>query len=222
MSQQPDYFTLAAPGSQELLIKKSRFIGQAAPVSSEEEALTFIRQVKDSHKTARHHCFAYIIGSNAGQMRYQDDGEPQGTAGIPILEAMKKNGLVNCVCVVTRYFGGVLLGAGGLTRAYAAAAAAAIRQAGIVLAEPSLCLEASIEYANWDLVNHALRSLPVCDIAPGFTDKVQLGLIVRQKDAEAVGRELTSLTDGRAGLQWSEPFYHLWAVELEEDLTEAD
>lgn len=212
MSLQGGYYTLGKHGLDEQIIKKSRFIGQAMPVETEEEALAFIKSVKDQHKTASHNCFAYIIGANAGTMRYQDDGEPQGTAGIPILEVLKKNHLVNCAAVVTRYFGGVLLGAGGLTRAYSASAAATVKTAGIVTAETSLRLTAVIPYACWEKVNYHIEKMPVCEVAKEFTDQVTLNLIVREKDAAAIEKELTSLTDGIAAMDLSDLFYHQWAV----------
>lgn len=215
MSLQGGYYTLGQHGLDEQLVKKSSFIGQAAPVQSEEEALAFIKSIKDQHKTASHNCFAYIIGANAGQMRYQDDGEPQGTAGIPILEVLKRNNLVNCAAVVTRYFGGVLLGAGGLTRAYSASAAAAVKQAGIVTAETSLRFSATVSYAYWEKVNYHINKIPVCDVQKDFTDQVLLEAVVREKDLEQIKKELTSLTDGSAGISLSDPFYYQWPVKTE-------
>lgn len=220
MSGLPGYYTLGAPGHEELVIKKSRFIGQAAPVNTEEEALAFIKSVKESNKTASHNCFAYIIGANAGLMRYQDDGEPQGTAGIPILEVLKRNQLVNCAAVVTRYFGGVLLGAGGLTRAYSAATAAAVKAAGIVIAESTRRLSAQVGYAHWDAMNYALGRLPVCQVEKEFTDKVGLRLLVRAREAEQLLEELATLSDGSADVALSDPFFHLWDVEAQEEQAE--
>lgn len=206
------YLTLGKPGIFELLEKKSRFISLAQPVAGEDEALDFIKRVREEHKTASHHCFAYIIGANAGLMRYQDDGEPQGTAGIPILEVLKKNQLVYCAAVVVRYFGGVLLGAGGLTRAYSAVAAGAVRASGIVCAQSSVKLHVKVAYPFWDALNYHLGRLPVCDIEREFTDQVSLGLTVREQDASKVIDELTTLIDGSAAIAQSEAFYHLWEV----------
>ncbi|NLE68695.1 MAG: YigZ family protein [Clostridiales bacterium] len=212
MSIKGGYFTLKAHGVDEFIERKSRFIGEAAPVAAEEDALAFIKGIKDAHKTATHHCFAYIIGENAGLMRYSDDGEPQGTAGIPILEVLKRNKLVNCVAVVTRYFGGVMLGAGGLTRAYTAGCAMAVKAAGIVTAETSVRLSATVAYPYWDALNHTLGRLPVCEVMPAFSDKVQLQLTVREEDLEAVKKEIISFSDGSAVITLSDPFYHQWAV----------
>lgn len=210
MSAQGSFYTLKEPASAERIIKKSRFIAQASPVSSEEEALGFIKGIKDAHRAASHNCFAYIIGSNAGLMRYQDDGEPQGTAGKPILDVLTRNKLVDCAVVVTRYFGGILLGAGGLTRAYSGSAALAVRAAKIVISESSVRLSSLIGYMYWDRISHALASLPVCQIEKDFSDKVLLTCTVRQKDEMIVAESIAALTDGSAETIVSEPFFHLW------------
>ena len=110
MSAMNPYRTLQQFASDEFIINKSRFIGYAAPCETEAEALAFLQSIRTKHKDATHNCYAYIIGQNAGIMRYSDDGEPGGTAGLPMMEVLKHQGVVNCCCVVTRYFGGVLLG----------------------------------------------------------------------------------------------------------------
>lgn len=125
-----DYLTPAGYGTGEYVEKRSRFIGQLWPVGSEAEALERIAAVKKEHYDARHNCFAYIV-RDTGTVRYGDDGEPQGTAGQPILAVLSGAGLSNVCCTVTRYFGGVLLGTGGLVRAYTAAAKAALADAGV-------------------------------------------------------------------------------------------
>ena len=124
------YKTLLKAASEEFIVNKSRFIGHGAPCETEEEALTFLGRMREQYKDANHNCYAYIIGANMGVMRYNDDGEPGGTAGMPIIEVMKARGVTNCAVVVTRYFGGILLGAGGLTRAYARGATAALNACG--------------------------------------------------------------------------------------------
>ena len=131
MSAQLSYKTLRAENSAEFVINKSRFIGYGCPCETEEEALAFLARIRQKHKDATHNCYAYIIGLNSGIMRYSDDGEPGGTAGMPIIEVMKARGVVNCAVVVTRYFGGILLGAGGLVRAYAQGSKAALDAAGV-------------------------------------------------------------------------------------------
>ncbi len=202
--------TLAAPGREEILVRKSRFISFASPAKNEEEALELILNTKSGFRDASHHCYAYIIGENAGLMRFSDDKEPQGTAGLPILEVLKGNCLVNCAVVVTRYFGGVLLGTGGLSRAYSQAASLAVKNAGIALSLRSIRVKAEIPYACWDKVNYALEHLTVCDITREFTSLVTLTFTARERDRDALEKELAALTDGIARLECSEPFYWLW------------
>ena len=122
--------TLLKSGSATLVEKKSEFIGYACPVKDEDEAIEFVKSIKKKHSDARHNVYAYMIGQNIA--RYSDDGEPQGTGGIPVLDVIRKSGFTDAVIVVTRYFGGILLGAGGLVRAYSAAAKMAVDDAGIV------------------------------------------------------------------------------------------
>ena len=121
-----NYKTVYRGGTAEIVEKKSRFIAHSAHVESEEEALAFIEQIKKQYWDARHNCYAYIIGDKGQVQRFSDDGEPQGTAGKPILDIIAATGLVNCLIIVTRYFGGVLLGTGGLIRAYQASAKAGL------------------------------------------------------------------------------------------------
>ena len=124
-----DYKTVQKAASDELVEKRSRFIGYCCPVSTQDEAIAFINEIKSRHWDARHNVYAYVV-REGNVSRYSDDNEPQGTAGIPVLDAIRKRGITDCVVVVTRYFGGVLLGAGGLVRAYSAAAKRAVDAAG--------------------------------------------------------------------------------------------
>ena len=126
------YITIRQYGEDEFIEKKSQFIGYAKRCESEEEAKAFVAEIKSMHKQATHNCWAYVVGKNMGIQRYSDDGEPQGTAGIPILEVMKKSNVTDCAIVVTRYFGGIMLGAGGLTRAYTKGASIALKAGGVV------------------------------------------------------------------------------------------
>ena len=118
----PEYRTIYRGGEDEIVEKKSRFIATVVPVNTEEEALEFVEKTRKKYWDARHNCYAYILGDNNEVQRFSDDGEPSGTAGKPILEVITGNECSNCLCVVTRYFGGVLLGTGGLIRAYTNAA----------------------------------------------------------------------------------------------------
>ena len=131
------YKTLLRDAQEEFIVNKSRFIGHGRPCETEEEALAFLSEMRSKYKDATHNCYAYIIGPNMGVMRYSDDGEPGGTAGMPIIEVMKARGVTNCAVVVTRYFGGILLGAGGLVRAYSQGAAVALNACGVGMMHPT-------------------------------------------------------------------------------------
>ena len=155
------YITVPEQASDEIVIQKSRFIGYACPCSSEEEAIQFIRTIREMHREARHHCFAYIIGMNSGIIRYSDDGEPNGTAGLPILNVLKNEKIVNCCVVVVRYFGGVLLGTGGLSRAYSQGCKIALDAAGLVQMELSSETRCLVSYSLWNTVQFVLQKMDV-------------------------------------------------------------
>ena len=191
------YKTLLASASDEFIVNKSRFIGYASPVKDEAEALAFLEEIRKKHRDATHNCYAYTLGSNMGVMRYSDDGEPGGTAGLPMMEVIKKRAVCDCCVVVTRYFGGVLLGAGGLVRAYSHGCSIALEAAKIVVMEESEQLLCEVAYPLWDRVQHALKSLQVQLLSSEFTSAVTFTLLVRLTDSESVQTELTRLTDGR-------------------------
>ena len=207
------YKTLLTRASDEFIINKSRFIGYGAPAASEEEALGFLADVRSAHKDASHHCYAYIIGANMGVMRYSDDGEPGGTAGMPIIEVMKARQITNACVVVVRYFGGVLLGAGGLVRAYTQGAVVALKAAQVVEMLPSCQYLCEVAYPLWDKVQYALKSLPVQLLSSEFTTAVGFTLLIRQTDAQSVLDTLTRVTDGRIETLLEEESYRAWGSE---------
>lgn len=194
------YLTLGQAASGEFIIQKSRFIGHGAPVESEEEALRYLASIREQYRDASHHCYAYVVGKNAGIMRYQDDGEPSGTAGQPIIEVMKARQVVNACVVVVRYFGGVLLGAGGLTRAYSKGASTAIDACGVVSMEPSARLALELPYALWDRAQHRLSSMPVIIEEVSYGAAISLVIRVRNKDREELAVQVANLSDGKAEL----------------------
>lgn len=204
------YKTLLTRASDEFIINKSRFIGYGAPAASEEEALGFLADVRSAHKDASHHCYAYIIGANMGVMRYSDDGEPGGTAGMPIIEVMKARQITNACVVVVRYFGGVLLGAGGLTRAYSQGAATAINAAGVGEVSPTRRYLMELPYPMLGRVEYLLKSLPVIVEDKQFSDAIVMTLIVRARDDEAFLSAVTSGTDGRIEPIFMEEMYKAW------------
>ena len=143
-----DYLVPRGVGRAEYIEKKSRFLGGVYPVTSEQEAKEILERVRKQHYDARHNCWCYILKS--GQKRYSDDGEPQGTAGQPMLNVFEREGVVDVLCIVTRYFGGILLGAGGLCRAYTKAAKDALDAAGISKMQPWLRQQITVSYALFE------------------------------------------------------------------------
>lgn len=207
------YKTLRQAASDEVIINKSRFIGYASPCETEEEALAFLQSIRVKHKDATHNCYAYVVGRNAGVMRYSDDGEPGGTAGLPMMEVLKAQGVVNCCVVVTRYFGGVLLGAGGLVRAYTQGTVIALKAAQVVVMEPSCQYLCEVPYPLWDKVQHLMRTLPLQLVSSEFTTAVTFSILVRERDADMVLSELTRITDGRLESLPEGESYKAWNVE---------
>ena len=204
------YKTVRTAAADTVIIHKSRFIGYASPAATEEEALAFLQSVRQKYKDATHHCYAYIIGLNAGIMRYSDDGEPGGTAGMPIIEVMKARGVVNCAVVVTRYFGGILLGAGGLVRAYAQGSKTALDAAGVVVMEKSARQLIEVDYSTWQRLEYFLRSAPVIIEHTEFGASVVCTLMVRIRDEEILLADITRVTDGKAETLEDGTLFYPW------------
>ncbi|OPJ60055.1 YigZ family protein [Clostridium chromiireducens] len=198
------YITIKDFGEDRFEEKKSEFIGYAKRVESEEEAKAFINEIKSKHKQATHNCSAYIIGQNMNIQRYSDDGEPQGTAGIPILEVMKKSRITDCAVVVTRYFGGILLGAGGLTRAYTKGASIAIKSAGVVEKVDGLKLSFEMEYDLFGKVQHLCgqNSWHIEDTE--YSDKVVVNILAEKAISEDIENEIIEATNGKIIVRKSE------------------
>ncbi|MBQ9197927.1 MAG: YigZ family protein [Clostridia bacterium] len=204
------YKTIKREAQDEFIINKSRFIGYACPCETEEDALAFLKRIREKHRDATHNCYAYVIGANAGIMRYSDDGEPGGTAGLPMMEVLKSRGVVNCCVVVTRYFGGVLLGAGGLVRAYTKGCAIALDAAQVSVMEKTARMLFDIPYPLWDKFNYALQSLPVILENADYQASVEATLMIREKDRETICEKLTALTDGRAEYLQADELFYPW------------
>ena len=195
--KEESYRTVLQRGSDEFIIHKSRFIGHGAPVRSEEEALDFLADVRRAHKDASHNCYAYIVGRNAGIARYSDDGEPSGTAGAPIIEVIKAQGVVDVCVVVTRYFGGILLGAGGLIRAYAQGSKTALNAARVVVMHKTHRYLFDADYAMVGKLDYFLKFQPVRVNGRDFAESVTYDVSVKQADAPAFLRGLTEASLGR-------------------------
>ena len=204
------YKTLMKRGCDEFIVNKSRFIGYGAPAETEEEALAFLAEIRKKHADATHNCYAYIIGRNMGVMRYSDDGEPGGTAGMPIIEVMKNRGVVNACVVVTRYFGGVLLGAGGLVRAYTQGAVTAIDACGIGVMHPTARYMMDVSYPMLSRVEYFLKSAPVIVEDKDFSDVITLTLLVKCADEDKLIVDLTQLSEGRLEPMRFDETYMAW------------
>lgn len=201
------YKTVSQWGSAEIVIKKSRFIGKAKPVESEEEAIAFIEAVKKEHWNATHNCSAYMVGERDQIQKASDDGEPSGTAGKPILEVIRQQGLKNVVVVVTRYFGGILLGAGGLIRAYTDGAVAGIAAAGPVTKMLHQDIFVSIDYTWLGKVENELRNRGTLLGETQFTDKVTLMCRPLSEESDPFILWMTDLTQGQAEIRKGEASY---------------
>ena len=192
-SEKKKRITLARDASAEMEERKSIFIGHATPVSSEEEARAFIEKKKKEYYDARHNVYAYVLDGGS-IVRYSDDSEPQGTAGIPILNVIKMSGATDLCIVVTRYFGGILLGAGGLVRAYSAAAKLAMDEAGFAVFEDYNVYSMTVSYSDYQRLTVALEKIGVAEDGCEFGEGVTVtAAIEKGRDEELINmyRELT-------------------------------
>lgn len=195
------YYTIKHDGSFEIIIKKSRFICTLKRIENETEATDFIHSVKKEHYKANHNCSAYILRTVPEISRSSDDGEPSGTAGIPMLEVLHKNNLTNVVAVTTRYFGGTKLGAGGLIRAYASSISEALHAIGIVIGEPYMTTTLTVSYANHGAVTNFLTNAPQYQLTDtAFTENVTLTIMVKEADVDTFSEQLTNLLSGNLQL----------------------
>ena len=152
------YKTIKQPAREEYVINKSRFIGHACPCQAEEQALAFLKRIREEYRDATHNCYAYVIGENAGIMRYSDDGEPGGTAGLPMMEVLKARGVVNLCVVVTRYFGGTLLGTGGLVHTYGASAKQGLIESELVIRKLCDIVSVKVDYSLLGKMQHEIMT----------------------------------------------------------------
>ena len=202
-----NYKTLHKFGVDEYIVEKSTFIGYAKPIKTEEEAIEFINEIKKKHKDATHNVWAYTIGENMNIQRYSDDGEPQGTAGIPTLEVIKKEDLRDVVVVVTRYFGGIKLGAGGLVRAYTKGAKVGI-EAGIVIEKVKYSeVKIKIEYTQLGRIQNEIMNLRFKVKDTIYSEDVELIVYVRSEEAQSLMDRIIDITSGTADVSLGEEYY---------------
>ena len=195
MDQAACYRTVKAPASVELVIHKSRFIGQCFPIASEDEALELLSQIRKRYWDATHNCYAYSVGRQGQIARFSDDGEPGGTAGMPMMDALRGAQVTDVLCVVTRYFGGVLLGTGGLVRAYSRSCAEAIRAAGIVRMAPCDLISFSIPYSLWSMFQQEARKHGA-SLEPEYGERITCAAAI---EAERTKVFLDAVFDQSAG-----------------------
>ena len=194
------YITIAKQATAELLEKRSRFLSLALPVSCEDEANAALGELRSRYWDANHNCYAYILRSG-GIQRYSDDGEPSGTAGMPILEVIRRKGLVDVMVVVTRYFGGTLLGAGGLVRAYSKSAALALDGAEILRMTPCTVFTLELPYHHYGKLAKILQGFLVAVLEDDFADVIHLTLRIPSDRLSAFEKELAELSAGGAAVK---------------------
>ncbi|MBQ8648268.1 MAG: YigZ family protein [Oscillospiraceae bacterium] len=201
-----DYRTLQGQGLAEYEEKRSRFIAVAEFADTEEKALAVLNRVRAENRTARHNVYAYVL-REGNRTRYSDDGEPAKTAGMPVLDAIRHAGLTDCVVVVTRYFGGILLGTGGLVRAYSQAAKMALENAPSGVMRVCVRLTVTVEYPLYERVDLLLKEAGARMEEPVFTDRVTLSCVLPQGDEAPILPKLQEWSRGDAQAEVSEGFY---------------
>ena len=195
------YRTVCGYGTGEIVEKKSRFIAEVFPVVSGDEVSGHIEKIKKEYWDARHHCWAYVIGQNPGTERMSDDGEPAGTAGKPILEVIRGRGLTDVLVVVTRYFGGTLLGTGGLVRAYTQAALEGLSHAGILRKVPGIRLRIGTDYTGLGKIQYLLAQRGIDILDTVYTDRVEILTAAAYDTVESLKKEITEETSGQAVIE---------------------
>lgn len=191
------YKTVREASEFTIVEKKSEFIGVCAPVKTEQEAIAFVNSVKKKHSAARHNVYAYIL-REGNACRFSDDGEPHGTAGMPVLDSMRKAGITDAAVVVTRYFGGILLGTGGLVRAYTAAASGAVKEAKIAEVGVFDLVNVKANYSDYQKIMPLVSSVGAKIEESDFNTDVSLNLAIREESTESFLSDLTETTNGRA------------------------
>ena len=195
-----EFRTIKEDGQVQEEIKKSRFICHAKRVYSEEEARDFITAIKKEHYKATHNCSAFIIGERSEIKRTSDDGEPSGTAGVPMLGVLENHNLTNICVVVTRYFGGIKLGAGGLIRAYAGSVALAVKEIGIIEIKEQAGIQIQMTYAQYQEYGNFLKEHHLMEIETNFTDQVETMIFVDKENKEHIKSELIEFYNGKVVL----------------------
>ncbi|SET09233.1 uncharacterized protein, YigZ family [Oceanobacillus limi] len=203
----PSYFTVKEQGSDEIIVQKSRFIGYVRRVETEEAAQAFIQEIKKKHHDATHNCSAYIIGEHDHIQKANDDGEPSGTAGVPMLEVLKKQNLKDTAVVVTRYFGGIKLGGGGLIRAYGSTTSQAIATTGIVKRQLMQGHSITVDYTLLGKLENVLRNSEYIVDAINYLENVEIIVYAKNGEEETFKEWIVDLTNDQAQIQETDVKY---------------
>ena len=195
-----EYRTIKEDGQVQEEIKKSRFICHAKRVYSEEEARDFITAIKKEHYKATHNCSAFIVGERSEIKRTSDDGEPSGTAGVPMLGVLENHNLTNVCVVVTRYFGGIKLGAGGLIRAYAGSVALAVKEIGIIEIKEQAGIQIHMTYAQYQEYGNFLKEHNLIELETNFTDQVDTMIFIDKEKKDGIKADLIEFFNGKVTL----------------------
>lgn len=191
------YITVKGYGEARFEEKRSVFIGYCEHVTSEEEALAFVKKIKEKHRDATHNCYGYVMKGGI-LCRYSDDGEPQGTAGKPILDMLVKSGVDDVCVVVTRYFGGTLLGTGGLVHAYSQGAKMAVEAAGVAQFENYVVFSAECSYSDYQKVSFELEKCDAIIDATDFADNVKVTFAVKEEQVDSICKKISEISSGKA------------------------
>ncbi|WP_223701293.1 YigZ family protein [Sutcliffiella deserti] len=209
------YYTVKGYGEHETVIQKSRFITYLNRATTEEDAQAFIQEIKKQHRNANHNCSAYIIGEHDHIQKANDDGEPSGTAGVPMLEVLKKKGLKDTVVVVTRYFGGIKLGAGGLIRAYGKGVSEGLLHTGIVERTLKIVMHIKFDYPHLGKVENDLRTSGTYDLLNIlYNEKVEILILIELEEQERFVEHITNLLNGKVDISKGEMRYSENIVEI--------
>ena len=200
------YITVKSPAESSYIEKRSEFIGHISPAETNEDAINFINHIKENNRKARHNVYAYIL-RDGNISRYSDDGEPQGTAGIPVLEVLRKNNLTDECCVVTRYFGGILLGGGGLVRAYSHSTALAIEAAEVLKMYKCSELILSLSYDLYGKITYIFSDYEIKQINSDFSDGVKITARVKSELEKPFCNKLTDITFGKIKINKTAEIY---------------
>ena len=207
-----EYLTVLNETSYEMIERKSKFIASVKPVGNECEAIEFIKKISEENKNATHNVYAYIIKDGVEINKASDDGEPQGTAGVPVLEVIKKENLINVCIVVTRYFGGILLGAGGLIRAYSSAAREGIHKAKICNMAIYKRMSVILDYTLYGKVQNSMQGMGITILDVEYSDVVKMFLKVKYDDVEYITKAIYDMTNGSAKIEHLNDYFDVYEV----------